>query len=109
MTYIKTSVGFSIELTNYKLEKRGSFDELPLYEVLGGKIDVIALVNEPAIESHSFLDENKRNIIAPVMIPEKKIYRNNGLYKGEKCYWYFSAETIKELLKTYNGKVKVGH
>lgn len=109
MSYIKTQSGFSIELTGHRLERRGDFDGLPLYESLGGKIEAIALVSQPATESHSVLDEDNKTIVAPVMIPDKRIYRNNGLFEGEECYWYFSAETIKELMNSYGGQIKVGH
>lgn len=68
----------------------------------GEWLDRISLVDEPAIETDFMafakehlmfsIDNDKHIITGPVMIPEKRMWRNN--FGG--CYVYFSAETIKE-------------
>jgi len=109
MTYFKTGTGFSIELEDFQLEHRGEYLGLPLYESLGGKIIAIAIVKEPAIEVNAVAEETSRNYTGPVMIPDQKIHRNIGLNGYEECYWYFSAETIRELQESFQGYIKVGH
>jgi hypothetical protein len=36
-------------------------------------------------------------------------YRNQGPNGLERCYWFFSAETIKELQSTFEREAKFGH
>ncbi len=43
------------------------------------------------------------------MIPDLKMFRSTGPIGDENCDWYFSAETIKHLQKTFTGKIKIGH
>jgi hypothetical protein len=109
MAIIKTGTGFSIELENWRLETRGEYLGLPLYESLGGIVTAIALVNEPAIGITAVGDTTDKKLVGPVMIPDLKMYRNTGPNGTEECYWYFSAETIKDLQQTFRGKIKIGH
>lgn len=104
--------GFSIELDiskNWKLELRGNHKGLPLYESLGGKITAIAIVKNPAIGDNAVAINKERKIMGAVMIPDLKIFRNQGPNGPENCYWYFSSQTIKELQESFNGKGKIGH
>jgi len=109
MTTIKTGVGFSIELEDWRLEYRGEHEGLPLYEALGGRVTAVAIVDEPAIGIKAVGNENERTITGPIMIPDQKIFRATGMKGSENCYWYFSKETISHLQQNYNGKVKIGH
>lgn len=109
MSDLNTGTGFSIELVDYRLERRGEHKGLPLYEALDGRITAVAIVKKPAIGVDAILNDDERTIMGPVMIPDIKIFRNSGLKKYENCYWYFSAETIAKLQKTFTGKIKLGH
>jgi hypothetical protein len=110
MGAFKTTAGFSIELVNNRLEHRGEHEGLPMYESLGGRITAIAIVKNPAIGEGGIAVEETRMLYAPVMIPELKIFRDTGPdNKEEHCYWYFSAETIAKLMKSFKGKIKYGH
>jgi hypothetical protein len=109
MSNLETGTGFSIELVDYRLERKGEHEGLPLYEALDGKITAIAIVKNPAIGVDAILNNTERIISGPVMIPDIKIFRNCGLKKSENCYWYFSAETIGKLQKTFTGQIKLGH
>ncbi len=110
--YIELNTGFSIELddsNNWRLEHRGIHEGLPLYESIGGKVTAIALVNSPAIGKNAIAIEKDRKIMGPVMIPDIRIFRNLGPNGPERCYWYFTAETIKQLQQAFNGIAKLGH
>jgi hypothetical protein len=109
MALFKTGTGFSIELIDWKLEKRGEYKNLPLYESLGGKVTAIAMVEKPAIGEKAIGNDVDRTIVGPVMIPDLKMYRNIGPNGSERCYWYFSSVTIKNLQQSFNGKIKIGH
>jgi hypothetical protein len=109
MAIIKFSTGFSIELIDCKLVSRGEYKDLPLYESLGGQVTAIALVDEPAIGEKVMGNDSDKTIMGPVMIPDLKMYRNMGPNGPESCYWYFSAETIKELQQGLKVKIKIGH
>jgi hypothetical protein len=110
MTTFKTGAGFSIELNDWTLKRRGEHEGLPLYESIGGRISAVALVKEPAIEIAAIFNEEERTIMGPLMIPNLRIFRDVGPNgRRENCYWYFSVETIAQLMKTYDGKLKLGH
>ncbi len=109
MAIFKTGTGFSIELINWKLVRKGEHKNLPLYESLGGQVTAIALVDQPAIGEKVMGNDSYRTIMGPVMIPDLKMFRNVGPNGPENCYWFFSAETIKELQQTFKGKIKNGH
>lgn len=81
-----------------------------------------SFVKEPAIESNfmyfnseevlKFVDEEKREIYAPLLIPNKLIFRKN--INGESANVYFTAEDIKELhlqgMKNgYDSKINLEH
>ncbi len=109
MNTFETSTGFSIELIDWKLEYRGEYKNLPLYESIGGQITAIAIVKKPAVGINSIADEDTRMLYGIVMQPDLKIFRNIGPNGSENCYWYFSEETIKILQKSFKGKIKIGH
>lgn len=109
MNRFETKTGFSIELINWKLEYRGEYENLPLYESIGGEITAIAIVKNPAVGLSSIADEESKMLYGIVMQPDLKIYRNVGPNGPEKCFWYFSAETIKVLHQNFKGEIKYGH
>jgi hypothetical protein len=106
----ETKTGFSIEIINWRLEYRGEYENLPLYESLGGEITAIAIVKNPAVGLNSIGDEETKMLYGVVMRPDLKIFRKTGPNgRDENCYWYFSAETIKTLQQNFKGEIKVGH
>ena len=94
--------------TSYEEMKTTKIVELiidPSEEALA--IDCISLVSAPAIEENMVymskaknnltlakVDEDKRELISPALIPNKNIYRYNA-EKDEDYYVYFSKETVK--------------
>jgi len=109
MAFIKTGTGFSIELINWRLEPRGEHKGLPLYESIGGIVTAIAIVDQPAIGIKTVANSEDKTVAGPVMIPDLKMFRNVGPNGSENCYWYFSAETISDLQKSFKGEIKFGH
>ena len=109
MAILNSEAGFSIEIENFTLEFRGNYDGLPLYEAMGGLVTAIAFVQEPAIGVPAILNDSNKTISGPIMIPDLKMFRIDGPNGPEKCYWYFSAETIKNLQQSFTGKLKLGH
>ncbi|GAA4048319.1 hypothetical protein [Flavobacterium chungnamense] len=111
MYSIEINKGFSIELdrTNWKLEFRGYHNGLPLYESIGGIVTAIAIVNKPAIEVNAKYISEKNHLVGPIMIPNQRIYRNMGPNGPEKCFWFFSEETINQFQINFNGEIKIGH
>ena len=109
MATFNTGTGFSIELIDWTLEIRGEHKGLPLYESLGGTVTAIAIVKEPAIGIKSMGQDSNKTISGLVMIPELKMFRNQGPSGPENCNWYFSADTIKKLDSGFKGKIKFGH
>lgn len=84
-------------------------DKIKYYEVrFDSDVYAISLVDEPAIEEDFLflskqerqvkLSEEKRLVVGPVLIPDKKIYRYDGY--GE-YYIQFSKETIEHLAHKY--------
>lgn len=76
----------------------------------------ISFVNNPAFGVHFsyfndiesgeglpvFLDEEKREVFGPVIIPDKLILRNDPIATGEELYYIrFSAETIRKYVEKY--------
>ena len=111
-TSFETGIGFSIELdikNDWKLELRGVYKGLPLYESLGGKVTAIAFVERPAIKIKAIGNDNDKTVTGPVMIPGQQILRNHGPKGPENCYWFFSAKTIEKLQREFKGKIKIGH
>jgi hypothetical protein len=106
----ETGVGFSIELIGWRLELRGEYENLPLYECFGGEVTAIAIVENPAVGIKAMGNEKEKNIAGVVMTPNLKMFRNIGLNgRQESCYWYFSKETINELQSNFKGQIKLGH
>lgn len=81
-----------------------------------------SFVKDPAIESEllyfnsektlKFINEEKREIYAPLLIPNKEIFRKN--INGEPAKVFFTAEDIKELhlngcKNGYDSKVSLNH
>jgi len=87
-------------------------------------IDAISLVSAPAIEQdfvyfgkekHNLtfakVDEEKRMLVSPALIPDKNIYRVNH-NTGEEFYVYFSKSTVRkasELYLKHNNHHKATH
>ena len=84
----------------------------------------VSLVKDPAIETDfmffdaekkevlRFVNEEKKEIYAPVLIPNKLIFRKD--INGEPSNIYFDAETIKELhlqgsKNGYDSKINLNH
>jgi hypothetical protein len=110
MNRFETKTGFSIEIIHWKLEYRGIYNNLPLYESIGGEITAIAIVENPAVGLNSIFEEETKMLYGIVMQPDLKIFRNTGLNgRPERCYWYFSAETIEVLQQNFKGEIKNGH
>lgn len=110
--HIEMKMGFSIELDiskDWRLEFRGTHQGLPLYESIGGEVSAIALVENPAIKERAIAIEEVEQIMGPIMIPNLKIYRNQGPKGHEKCYWYFSEATIAKLQQSFKENAKIGH
>lgn len=76
-------------------------------------IDAISLVTDPAIEEDfvyfnkqentltlSKIDEDKRLIVSPALIPYKQIYRYNER-KDAHYYVYFTAETVRQAAESF--------
>lgn len=76
-------------------------------------IDAISLVSAPAIEENwvymsnpknnltlSKIDEDKRTIISPALIPLKNIYRYDA-NTDQEYYVYFSKDTVKQASELY--------
>ena len=72
-------------------------------------IDAISIVEAPAIESNFIalnsqkiefksVDNEKRILMGPALIPNKPIYRNQD---GEEFYVYFSKATIEKAMQLY--------
>lgn len=105
-----SGTGYSIEIINCRLIRKGNHENLPLYEAVGGKVTAIAIVNEPAIESNIRIFPTKKELIGPVMIPNLRIFRDVGPNnRKEDCFWYFSANTIRKLQESFEGEIKIGH
>ncbi len=84
--------------------------DLPIYEITLGDWDMgifaTSLVDKPATESDFmymskteitkwlFADEEKREVVGAVLVPDKLIYRNEH---GKEFFVKFSSEIIKEL------------
>ncbi len=76
-------------------------------------IDAISLVNSPAIEENwvalnkhkkgnvilAKVDEEKRLLVGPALIPNKQIFRIDNT--GEEYYVYFSEKTVKRASELY--------
>lgn len=56
MNTFETQTGFSIELINNRLIVKGEYNNLPLYESIGGTITAIAIVKTSAVEINSIAD-----------------------------------------------------
>ncbi|WKL44110.1 hypothetical protein [Flavobacterium sp. ZE23DGlu08] len=110
MNTFETQTGFSIELIGNRLILRGEYNNLPLYESIGGTITAIAIVKTPAVEINSIADEDTKMLYGVVMRPNLNICRDTGRNGiKENCYWYFSEHTIKKLQENFKGEIKIGH
>lgn len=109
MSRFETQTGFSIELINWRLEYRGIHEGLPLYESIGGEVTAVAIVQNPAVGLNSIAEEETKMLYGIVMQPDLKIFRNTGPNGPERCYWYFSADTIEVLQENFKGEIKIGH
>ncbi len=89
--------------------------DIPVYDIVLDEFDsehglnMISLVKNPAIKNnfialsdHSIqlkLDEDKRELVGPLLIPNQKILRENK--RLGKFYINFSADTIQSILGKY--------
>ena len=84
--------------------------ELLIGDVLTDGVFAISFVSEPAIEenfvwfdkekvSFAKIDNEKRLVVGPVLIPNKKILRIDG--EGQPYNVFFSPETIEKLAQNY--------
>lgn len=86
----------------------------PLYEIVmskGATLDRVALVKRPAVGNTSMffsedeqsikfsVDEEKRLLYAPAMIPKKLIFRKDVF--GSEADTFYTAETIKHSMEAY--------
>jgi hypothetical protein len=109
MNTFETQTGFSIELIDNRLKLRGEYNNLPLYESIGGKITAIAIVKNPAVGINSIADEDNKMLYGVIMSSNLNIFRDTGRNGIENCYWYFSEHTIKKLQENFKGEIKIGH
>jgi hypothetical protein len=76
---------------------------------LASGIDAISVVSAPAIESNFIalkthkiefktIDQDKRILMGPALIPSKPIYRNQD---GQEFYVYFSKDTVRRASELY--------
>lgn len=109
MNKFETGTGYSIELIDNRLILRGEYNNLPLYESIGGTVTAIAIVENPAVEINSTFVQDTKMLYGVVMRPDLKIFRDTGRHGAENCYWYFSEHTIKTLQQNFKGGIKFGH
>lgn len=78
-----------------------------VFKVINGQVQAISLVDYPAIEADFValskqlpiqLSTDKMELIGPVLIPDKLIYRR---IEGREFYISFDAETIEQLANDY--------
>lgn len=78
-----------------------------VFKVINGQVQAISLVDYPAIEADFValskqlpiqLSTDKMELIGPVLIPDKLIYRR---LEGREFYISFDAETIEQLANDY--------
>ena len=75
-------------------------------------IDAISLVSDPAIESDFValknqkqkiqfkkVDEERRLLVGPALIPDKPIYRQDD--NGEEFYVYFSKKSVRKAMELF--------
>lgn len=88
-----------------------------LYQVKNGEVFAVSLVEDPAIEESFIalskqiqvkLNDEKRLIIGPALIPDKPIYR---YMNGKEFYISFDSQTIQEMASSYlrNGQITLEH
>jgi len=84
--------------------------ELTIDDELMDEVFAISLVQDPAIESNFVwfdkekvqfkkIDTEKRIVVGPVLIPNKKIFRIDGEGKGYEVF--FSPSTVEKLAQNY--------
>lgn len=80
---------------------------MKVFKVINGQVQAISLVDYPAIEADFValskqlpiqLSTDKMELIGPVLIPDKLIYRR---LEGREFYISFDAETIEQLANDY--------
>ena len=84
--------------------------ELTIDDLMLDEVFAISLVEEPAIESNFVwfdkekvqfqkIDTEKRIVVGPVLIPNKKIFRVDG--EGQGYEVFFKPETVEKLAQNY--------
>lgn len=78
---------------------------MKVFKVIKGQVQAISLVDWPAIEADFIalskqlpISTDKMELIGPVLIPDKLIYRR---IEGREFYISFDAETIEQLANDY--------
>jgi hypothetical protein len=87
--------------------------ELIINEEIGDIVDVVSIVDHPAIEldfmkfsqtdekiKFKIEDEEQRLVSGPVMLHSKYIYRYD-MFSDEEYYVYFSKETVKKAMNMF--------
>lgn len=74
------------------LEDNNIFDNISLVDLPANETDFIKMAEE--VEVRFSVDNDKRIVSGPVLIPEQMIYRNNG---GRQFYIKFSKEAIEQM------------
>lgn len=111
-------------------KKKMLYEDLPVYEIVVDDDDntgmrFLSIVENPAIEITGYafsedieekvmsfsVNEDEQIIAGPAMVPNKKIYRNDG---GMEYYVTFSPETIKKIVQKFmasnnNRSINVEH
>lgn len=84
--------------------------ELILNELEGDGVNAISVVENPAIEvdfialskqeevNFKAIDEEKRILMGPLLIPDKPIYRRDG---DREYYIYFTKDTVQKASQVY--------
>lgn len=96
--------------------------ELMIEDDATDEVFAVSFVENPAIErdfvyfskevKFASIDDEKMLVAGPILVPNKKILRYDGL--GNEYFVYFSEETVEKLArkflkKKYNGEVTVEH
>lgn len=93
-----SQIGFSPEGRFKRKPTDKIHNGLKCYEIIDGEITAFAFVNTPAHGVLSKMSVEDRQIIGPVLVPNKMIYRINPL-TGEEYYIYFTADVISKFHK----------
>lgn len=80
-------------------------DAIALVEFPAIEVDFVALASDKSNITLSKLDYEKKLIVGPVLIPEKRIYRYDKK-TNEEYYVYFTKETVEKLAHKFMYEMK---